>query len=644
MSKDVYYVTTPIYYPSDNLHIGHALTTTMADTLARFSRMKGIDTYFLTGSDEHGQKIQRRAKEAGVSPQEFVDQIVAGFKHLWEKLHISYDDFIRTTEERHKKVVQEIFKTIYDKGDIYKSEYEGWYCTPCETFWTERQLEDRNCPDCGRPVELVKEESYFFKMSKYADRLLAHIEANPDFIQPVTRRNEMVNFIKQGLEDLCVSRTTFDWGIPVPIDEKHVIYVWFDALTNYISALGYGSGDPKFDKYWPGARHLVGKDIVRFHTVIWPIILMAADIELPKAVYGHGWLLLDEGKMSKSKGNVVDPLELIDKYGADAIRYFLLREMPLGQDFYYSEEALVNRINVDLANDFGNLLSRTTSMINKFCDGKIPEPGDTEPLDLELKELALSIPAEVDKALDKFDFSQALQSIWKLVNRSNKYIEETAPWSLARNPETRSRLGTVMYGLAESIRFATVLVSPFMPNVLDKVFAQLGIQGRDELATWESVQSWGAIPVGTKINRGNPIFPRIDWEKEKAEEPKAETPEKNPEVKEAVPGVAQISIEDFAKVDLRLAKILAAQRVKGTDKLMELKVQVGEEERTIVAGIAQHYEADELTGKTVVIVANLKPAKLRGILSQGMLLAASTEDRLSLLTVDRELPSGAKVK
>jgi len=641
MSKDVYYITTPIYYPSDNLHIGHALTTTMADTLARFNRMKGVDTYFLTGSDEHGQKIQRRAKEAGVHPQEFVDKIVAGFKHLWEKLYISYDDFIRTTEERHKKVVQQIFKTIYDKGDIYKSEYEGWYCTPCETFWTERQLVDGNCPDCGRPVELVKEESYFFRMSKYADRLLEHIETHPDFIQPPSRRNEMINFIKQGLEDLCVSRTTFDWGIPVPIDEKHVIYVWFDALTNYISALGYGSGDPKFDRYWPGARHLVGKDIVRFHTVIWPIILMAAGIELPKAVYGHGWLLLDEGKMSKSKGNVVDPLVLIDKYGADAIRYFLLREMPLGQDFYYSEEALVNRINTDLANDFGNLLSRTTSMINKFCDGQIPAPGDTEPIDLKLRELALSIPAEVDQHLDKFDFSQALQSIWKLVNRSNKYIEETAPWSLAKNPETRSRLGTVMYNLAESIRFATVLVSPFMPTVLDKVFAQLGIAGQKDLATWESVQSWGAIPVGTKINRGEPIFPRIDWEGKKAA-PKAEA-EPAP-VQEPVPGVAEISIEDFAKVDLRVAQVLAAKRVEGTDKLMELKVQVGAEERTIVAGIAKHYTAEELVGKKIIIVANLKPAKLRGITSQGMLLAASTGDQLAVLTLDRDIPTGAKVK
>lgn len=645
MSKEAYYVTTPIYYPSDNLHIGHALTTTMADTLARFNRMKGKETYFLTGSDDHGQKIQRRAKEAGQSPKKFVDQIVANFQTLWGKLDISYDDFIRTTEERHSKVVQDIFKKIYDNGDIYKSEYEGWYCNPCESFLGERQLEEGNCPDCQRRVEKVKEESYFFKMGKYADRLLAHIDANPEFIQPVSRRNEMVNFIKQGLDDLCVSRTTFDWGIPVPINEKHVIYVWFDALSNYISALGYGSDDPRFAKFWPEARHLVGKDIVRFHTIIWPIILMAAEIDLPKEVHAHGWLLLEGGKISKSKGNIVDPMILVERYGADAIRYFLLKEMPLGQDFYYSEKALVNRINVDLANDFGNLLSRTTSMIEKFTNGEIPLPGDTEALDLELKELALGIPAEVDQALDKYDFGNALQAIWKLVNKSNKYIEETSPWNLAKNPETQSRLGTVLYGLVESIRFTTVLVSPFMPGVMDKVFAQLGIKGREELATWDSVQSWGIIPSGTKIARGEPIFPRLEWKDEEDEEIAEVKKKPVPKVSaESIPGIAQISIDDFAKIDLRLAKIISAQRVAGTDKLMELKVQVGKEERTIVAGIAMFYSADELVGKLVVIVANLKPVKLRGIVSQGMVLAASEGDQLSLLTVEQEIPSGVQVK
>lgn len=647
MTKGAYYITTPIYYPSDNLHIGHALTTTMADTLARFNRLKGKQTYFLTGSDEHGQKIQRRAKEAGKTPQELVDEKVAGFLDLWKKLDIQYDDFIRTTEDRHKEAVQKIFMKIFEKGDIYKSEYQGQYCYHCEAFWNERQVEDGNCPDCNRPIELVKEESYFFKMSKYADRLLEHIETHPEFIQPVSRRNEMVNFIKQGLEDLCVSRTTFDWGIPVPINEKHVIYVWFDALSNYATAIGFGTDDPRFSTYWPEARHLVGKDIVRFHTIIWPIMLMALDVELPKEVFAHGWLLLEGGKMSKSKGNVVDPNLLVDRYGSDAIRYFLLREMPLGQDFYYSEEALVNRINVDLANDFGNLLSRTTSMINKFAKGEIPAPGDKEPLDLELEELALTLPAEVDKALDRYDFGQALQSIWKLVNKSNKYIEETAPWGLAKNPETKSRLGTVLYALAESIRVATVLVSPFMPNVLDKVFTQLGIQGREELATWESVQTWGKIPEGTKINRGEPIFPRLEWKEEVEEVEAAVKVETKPEQTakaEPVPGVAQIGIDDFARVDLRLAKIISAGRVEGTNKLMELKVELGEEERTIVAGIAMYYQAEELVGKTIVIVANLKPAKLRGIMSQGMVLAASEGDKLSLLTVERDIPSGAKVK
>jgi methionyl-tRNA synthetase len=639
MSRKTYYVTTPIYYPSDRLHIGHALTTTMADTLARFNRLLGHDTWFLTGSDEHGQKIQRRAKEAGVSPQDFVNGIVAGFQVLWRKLHIEYDDFIRTTEERHQKVVQDLFQKIYDKGDIYKAEYEGWYCTPCETFWTERQSEGGNCPDCGRPLELLKEESYFFKMSKYADRLLEHIEKNPQFIQPASRRNEMINFIKQGLEDLCVSRTTFDWGIPVPFDKKQVVYVWFDALTNYISALGYGSQDPKFDKYWPSARHLVGKDIMRFHTIIWPIILMAADIPLPQTVYGHGWLLLDEGKMSKSKGNVVDPLELIDKYGADAIRYFLLREMPYGQDFYYSEEALVNRINTDLANDFGNLLSRTTSMIDKFCGGLIPAPGQEEALDREIRELALSFPGQVEEALDAFDFSRALQAIGKLINRGNKYIEETSPWLLAREEKTRSRLGTVLYNLAESLRFATVLLSPFMPTVPEKVFGQLGILGRKDLLTWESVQRWGALPPGIRIKRGKPIFPRIEWEEKERDLVVKEERKEDP-----VPGVAQIGIEDFSKLDFRVAEVIQGRKVEGTDKLLELRLRLGEEERTIVAGIAQHYTGEEMVGKKIIVVANLKPAKVRGIVSQGMLLAASRGEKLAVLTVDRDIPSGAKVK
>lgn len=645
-NKERFYVTTPIYYPSDRLHIGHALTTTMADTLARYNRLKGKEVWFLTGSDEHGQKIQRKAEEAGVAPIEYVDRIVATFQHLWEQLDIQYDDFIRTSEERHKQVVQYIFKKIYDKGDIYKSEYEGWYCTPCETFWAQRQLgEDKVCPDCSRPVELLKEESYFFKMSKYADRLLEYIEDNPEFIQPVTRKNEMVNFIKQGLEDLCVSRTTFKWGIPVPIDERHVIYVWFDALTNYISALGYSrENDELFQKFWPSAIHLVGKDIVRFHTIIWPIILMAADIPLPKKVFGHGWLLVGGGKMSKSKGNVVDPLVLVDKYGSDAIRYFLLREMPYGSDGYYSEEILIERINTDLANDFGNLISRSTAMVNKFCGGSVPAPGDLEAIDEELKSMVLELPGRVDKFLDKIQFNSALEEIWKVINRANKYIDETAPWALARNEDTSERLNTVLYTLVEVIRFVTVLISPFMPKTPDKVWEQLGISHKKEIHTWESLGQWGLMPAGIKINRGESLFPRLDKETMLELSITAENIDiKQVEEKEKAEK-AEISIEDFMKVDLRIAEVIEAEKVEKADKLLKLKLKMGNEERTVVAGIAKYYEPENLVGKKVAFVANLKPAKLRGIMSQGMILAASDDNNLALLTPDKDMASGAKIK
>ncbi|MDD4342861.1 MAG: methionine--tRNA ligase [Eubacteriales bacterium] len=633
--KKTFYITTPIYYPSANLHIGHALTTVMADTMSRYKKMNDYDVFFLTGSDEHGQKIERTAKENNMEPKAYVDNIVSGFKDLWENLDIEYDDFIRTTDERHKETVHYIFKKIYDQGDIYKSVYEGKYCTPCETFFTERQLVEGKCPDCGRDVETIKEESYFFKMSKYEGRLLKYIEENPDFIQPQTRKNEMINFIKQGLEDLCVSRTTFKWGIPVPIEEGHVIYVWFDALTNYISALGYGRDDKDlFEKFWPADIHLVGKDIVRFHTIIWPIILMAAELELPKKVYGHGWLLLDSGKMSKSKGNVVDPKVLIQKYGADVIRYFLLREIPAGQDGFYSEEALITRYNVDLANDYGNLVSRTVAMVLKYFDGILPEPVNIQDIDKDLQYVALEAYKKASEHIDKLDFSNGLAEIWKIVNRGNKYIDETAPWILAKNPEDKERLGTVLYNLIEAIRIVTVMIKPAMPNITAKVQEQIPYNFVD--AQWNEAGVWGKIEAGTKLSKGDTLFPRIDLSSLEIEEPAAEEKPEPLVLKE------EIEYGDFAKLDLRVAKILKAEKVEKADKLLKFEVELGNEIRTVVSGIAKYYKPEDLVGKKVILVANLKPAKIRGIESQGMILSASLEDDsdLEVVTINKDFPSG----
>lgn len=646
MSKKPFYITTPIYYPSDNLHIGHAYCTTIADTIARFKRLAGYDVLFLTGSDEHGLKIQRRAQEAGVTPQQFVDKIVDGFLNLWQKLSISNDDFIRTTEKRHHEVVQTIFQKIYDQGDIYKATYEGPYCIPCETFWLDRQLVDGKCPDCGRSVELVQEESYFFRMSKYQDRLLAYIEANPEFIQPVSRRNEMINFIKNGLEDLCVSRTTFEWGIKVPFDTKHVVYVWFDALVNYITAAGFLHDRENFSKYWPADIHLVGKEIVRFHSIIWPIMLMALGLELPKMVYGHGWLVIEGDKMSKSKGNVVDPVALIDEFGADAIRYFLLREITLGLDGSFSRDALIHRINSDLANDLGNLLHRTLNMIGRFNHGVISAPTEADAVDDDLIKLAHNTVASYEAAMENLDINTAIKEVWLLISRSNKYIDETAPWALAKNPEKQQRLETVLYNLAETLRIVAVLISPFMPNTSPKIWAQLGIADDFSQATLADAKMWGGLTAGIAVAKPEPIFPRIEDKIEAAETPDkaADKVTVSPVAEAPAEAKPEVSIDEFAKMDLRVAKVIACEKVKKADKLLLLTVDLGGEQRTIVSGIAKHYEPESLIGQTVVMIVNLKPAKIRGIESRGMVLAASTDEGKLALVTAPDMPAGSKVK
>ena len=634
-AKGTFYITTPIYYPSSNLHIGHTYCTVMADAMARFKRLEGYDVHFLTGTDEHGQKIQKKAEEAGVSPQEFVDDVVAGIKDLWKTMEISYDDFIRTTEPRHIKRVQEIFKKMYDKGDIYKSVYEGLYCTDCEAFWTESQLEDGKCPDCGRPVEKAEEEAYFFKLSEYGDKLLDLYEEHPEFLMPDTRRNEMKAFINQGLEDLCISRTSFDWGIPVPIDEKHVIYVWLDALSNYITALGFPDDPELYKKYWPADVHLVGKEIVRFHSIIWPAMLMSIEEPLPKQVLGHGWLLIDGGKMSKSKGNVVDPVVLIERYGIDALKYFLLREYTFGQDGVFTNEVMLKRMNFDLANDLGNLVSRTVSMIEKYCDGVVPEATTEDEIDNDLKSLALSVHAKVEANMDKFSFNLALEDIWTLVRRANKYVDEKEPWVLAKDEARKAELDTCMHNLAESLRIIAILIYPFMHSTTDKIWEQIGVT--DEVR-WEDTKVFDKMG-GQKVAKGEIIFPRLDIEKElEALEALKGTPKDDNIPLDLKP---EITIDDFDKIDLRVGTIIAAEKHPDADKLLVFQVKMGTEKRQVVSGVSQYFKPEEMVGKKVIVVANLKPRPLRGMESKGMILFADNGEKLAIVTTDGE--DGGKV-